>query len=292
MWFTQCQSFSSYTHVFPLALNASKVRPQYWYSKKGKNIQFYTFAFSWTGSEFDCIWILLFEGWILPEGGSQSLWRLQCLDGIPTGRPSQARGGQQIPLAHSQAFLELQCKKTAPLVRIAQCSTECYMYMSCLRWEPQGPWPFSRPALLVFRVCWWTVQLSISSLLFKALSHLCLTDLRFFFPFFCAMSTPALHLVSRIQKQTVLMCSLFNPLLHVQREAAPSLFAAEIRETYKLRPSLGFAGYPKSRSLVFFLNGRVCSASRLLQCFPCLVRCMYKTLQPSSSSRCFQVCTF
>lgn len=184
MWFTQCQSFSSYTHVFPLALNASKVRPQYWYSKKGKNIQFYTFAFSWTGSEFDCIWILLFEGWILPEGGSQSLWRLQCLDGIPTGRASQARGGQQIPLAHSQAFLELQCKKTAPLVRIAQCSTECYMYMSCLRWEPQGPWPFSRPALLVFRVCWWTVQLSISSLLFKALSHLCLTDLRFFFPFF------------------------------------------------------------------------------------------------------------
>ena len=123
--------------------------------------------------------------------------------GSQQAEPSQARGGQHIALAHSQAFLELQYKKTAPLgflgvVQSAMCTNS-------LRWELQSPWPFSRSALLIFKICWWTVQPSISSMLFKSLSHLCLTVLSFF-SLFHAMSTPALHLIPSIQKRTVPMC--------------------------------------------------------------------------------------
>lgn len=145
--------FSSYAHTFLLALNASKVRlwPWYCYVKKGKSIQIYTFAFSWTGGQFDCLWILLFEGWTLPEGGSQSLWGLQCSDRIPTGRASRARGGQQIPLAHRQAFFEsYEIWKTDPLMRISQCGTECYMY----ELSKMG----TAESLAFFKICFIVIQ--------------------------------------------------------------------------------------------------------------------------------------
>lgn len=79
------------------------------------------------------------------------------------------------------------------------------MCTNSLRWELQSPWTFSRSVLLIFMVCWWTVQPFISSMLFKALSRLCLTVLSFF-PLFHAMSTPALHLIASTQKQTVPVC--------------------------------------------------------------------------------------
>lgn len=52
--------------------------------------------------------------------------------------------------------------------------------MNCPRWELQNPWPFLRSVLLLFKVCWWTVQ---PSMLFKVLSSLCLTVFSIF-PFF------------------------------------------------------------------------------------------------------------
>lgn len=48
--------------------------------------------------------------------------------GSQQAEPSRARGGQHIPLAHSQAFLELQCKKAAPSVRISWCGTQRYAH--------------------------------------------------------------------------------------------------------------------------------------------------------------------
>lgn len=293
--------FSSYTHTFPLALNASKGRLWPWHCniKKGKSIQVYTFAFSWTGSEFDCLWILLFEGWILPEEGSQSLWGLQCSDRIPTGRASRARGGQQIPLAHRQAFWELQYEKQTPwwgFLSVVQSAT-C---MSCPRWELQNPCPFLGSVLLLFKVCWWTVQPSIFSMLFKVLSNLCLTVFSIFpffylfFIFFNAMSPPALHLIASLQKQTVLTCRVWlthgcTPQVKLHSQMWNQWDPCEY---IWMQSAAQFGICRLSRSLVFFLNSRVCSASRLLQCFPQWLKCMYKTLQPSRSPRFAQVCTF
>lgn len=184
--------FSSYAHTFLLALNASKVRLWPWrcYIKKGKSIQIYTFAFSWTGSEFDCLWILLFEGWILPEGGSQSLWGLQCSDRITTGRASRARGGQQIPLAHRQAFFESCNMKNRSL------GEDFSLWYRVLHvWTVQDGncrILFLRSVLLLFKVCWWTVQPSIFYMLFKVLSNLCLTVFSIF-PFFFLMQCLQQH---------------------------------------------------------------------------------------------------
>lgn len=52
----------------PLPLNATKVT-----GKEGKYSAILAFAFFWPGSKSDFVWILLLEGWILPEEGSQSL---------------------------------------------------------------------------------------------------------------------------------------------------------------------------------------------------------------------------
>lgn len=162
------------------------------------------------------------------------------------------------------------------------------MCMNSLRWELQDLWPFLRSVLLIFQVCRWMVQPSISFMLFKALLHLCLPVLSLFL-LFHTISAPALHLIPSIPRQTVPMCRACKS--HIRSPGAPSDVYHwdqwDVCEQIwrQIAAQFGFAGYPKSRLLVFFLNGRVCSASRLMQCFPWLGRCIYETLQPSKSPR-------
>lgn len=198
--------------------------------------------------------------------------------GSQQAEPSWARGGQHIPLAHRQAFSELQYKKPAPVVRISWCGTVRYVH----EFSEVGAvrsLAFFKICFVGIQVCWWTVQPSVSSMLLKAFSCLCLTALGFF-PLFHAMSTPVLHLIPSTQKQTVPMCRPYKTHCGTSRvKVLPQMFATEISDVCEqvwrqTVAQFGFASSPKSTSLVFLLNGRVCSASRLMQCFPWLGRCI------------------
>lgn len=113
-------------------------------------------------------------------------------------------------------------------------------------------------------MCWCTVHPSTSSIIFKALSCLCLAMLSFVL-LFHAVSTAALHLILSTQKRAVPMCRACKTH-HCTSwvEVFPQMFptgAVRCEQVWRQTAAqLGFVGCPKSRSLVFFLNGRACPA--------------------------------
>lgn len=109
----------------PLALNATKVAV-----KEGKYSAFLAFTFFWTGSKSDFVWILLFESWILPEEGSQPLWRLQWSEGIPTGRAIMSSWRSAHPSCSQPCYFRIAIQENNPLMRISWCGTEW-----CIFWD-------------------------------------------------------------------------------------------------------------------------------------------------------------
>lgn len=187
----------------------------------------------------------------------------------------QSRGGQLIPLAHSQASIELQYKKTVLFEDFLVC---CRVLCAKILWDG---------SCKVLELFWdlfywysWSVggRFSPSSLpCFLKPSHVCASLYLAFFPLFHAMSTPALHLIPSTQKQIVPVCRACKTHLpHNLSQNVPSdvyhwnqwdVCEQVWRQT---AAQFGFTGCPKSGWLVSFLNGRVCSASRLMQCLPWL----------------------
>lgn len=174
--------------------------------------------------------------------------------------PWQARGGQHIPLAHSQAHFRTAIEENSTLGE----GFLVWHRAQILRWELQGPRPFWRLVLLTFKMCWCVVHPSTSSAILKALSCLCPAVLSFVL-LFHAMSTPALHPILSTQKRTVPMCRACKThYCTFWVEVLPQMFltgAVRCEQVWRQTAAqLGFVGCPKSRSLVFFLNGRVCPA--------------------------------
>lgn len=113
-------------------------------------------------------------------------------------------------------------------------------------------------------MCWCIVHPSTTSIIFKALSCLCLAVPSFVL-LFHAMSTPALHLRVSTQKRTVPMCRACK-IHHCTSwaEVLPLMFptgTVRCEQVWRQTAAqLGFGGCPKSGSLVFLLNGGVCPA--------------------------------